>query len=277
MPKGRCKKCKVHKSGGIDKLRENITDIGTKSEIFDLFSETSKDDDIENVWNTKSDNTCESYTCCLVKYLIIGCFWTRKKLTCREPRCQHWEANESHDTAKSNTVDRFCHLFPIDLYDDIVHREDERKEEYSHTHFEFFDKNWSDIDITYTERNGFDAKYFSKQYTEDIDTCEDDEFLFRFFWLNMVERHRKRVKNLESIDIFIKKKRISHISFIYMLFSRIQIVYKGGYFWLFNAKSIIFKLFSTYFWKTFIWSRNAICEIYNTNTVTIYARPAFLS
>jgi hypothetical protein len=53
-------------------------------------------------------------------------------------------------------------------------------------------------------------------------------------------------------------------------------VYKGGYFWLFDAENSIFGHFFDISSKTFISSGKPSYEIFNINTVAIFARGLYL-
>lgn len=90
-----------------------------------------------------------------------------------EPR----EAHKADDTSEPDTIDGFCDWFSPDLDDDIIDGENEREKQYRHTNLEFFDKNWSDLDIAESERNSFDTKYFSQEYAEDIYSRDDKKFI----------------------------------------------------------------------------------------------------
>jgi hypothetical protein len=74
------------------------------------------------------------------------------------------------------------------------------------------------------------------------------------------------------IDIFEKKKRKSYYQLICKLFPRIQIVYKGECFWLFEGKNGFLECIVSVFQKILIVSHKEKNKIYNTNIDILFAR-----
>ena len=84
-------KCEIDKHRGIDELWEDITDIASDSETGDSCSHTREYDDVEEVWDTKGDDTRDRYTSCHAKYCIIRCFISDEELARWELCRKKWK------------------------------------------------------------------------------------------------------------------------------------------------------------------------------------------
>lgn len=167
----------IHKKCRIDKLSEDIAHIAPESKNRYTCADFWKDDDIEEVGNTKSDDTRDSYTQSHAKNLVIRSFIWSKKLARRKMCSKIWKESQSDNTSESDTIDTFCGFFPPDLDHDIIDRKNDWEEKYRYTHLEFFDEYGSKSEgYTFTNGDGFDTKYLSKEDTKYIEPCEYEKF-----------------------------------------------------------------------------------------------------